>query len=205
MARITRQRIADEDRHMLKRQAEFRVAADAMTAALAAFPEVAAVALIGSVAQPLRRERSPYSPFRRQGIAILHQCDDIDLAVWLDRLDGLHALNKTRSRTTQRLFAERGIGVAHHQVEIFIFRAGSNDYLGRLCTFGTCPKGKRACMVPGCGDMPFLQQHEDFVLWPATLQEDRMIRLYDRDTGILQRAADRPPSEMMPEEAGATR
>lgn len=91
---------------MLLRQAQFRLAADAVTAALSAFPEVAAIALIGSVAQPLRREVSPFSPFRRRGIAI---------------------------------------------------------WLGRLCTFAVCPKGKRQCLVPGCGETKLLQQHEDFV------------------------------------------
>jgi hypothetical protein len=37
-------------------------------------------------------------------------------------------------------------------------------YLGRLCYFAQCPKGKPDCRVEGCGAMPFLKQHEDFVL-----------------------------------------
>jgi hypothetical protein len=107
--------------------------------------------------------------------------------------DGLAALNRAHGKSIQRLSAGRNVGVAHHQVEIFIFRAGSNDYLGRLCTFSTCPKGKRECLVPGCGETPLLQQHEDFVLWPSTFQDDRIIRLYERGKGILQQTSDLPP------------
>ncbi len=175
---------------MLRRQADFRLGADAVAAALARFPQVAAIALIGSVARPLQREPSPFSPYRRQGIEILHHCKDVDLAVWLDHLDGLDTLNKARSLAVQRLHAECGVGVAHHQVEIFIFQAGGEDYLGRLCTFSVCPKGKRACLVPGCGQTKLLRQHEDFVFWPEGLAEDRSIRLYERGKGIVRRAAE---------------
>jgi hypothetical protein len=200
MPRVTRKQIAEQDGYSLRQHANFRLGADAVTAALAAFPQVAAIALIGSVARPLWRERSPFSPFRQQGIDILHYCKDVDLAVWLDQLDGLAALNRARGKSVQRLFAERNVGVAHHQVEIFIFRAGSNDYLGRLCTFSTCPKGKRECLVPGCGDTSLLRQDEGFVLWPSALQEDRIVRLYERGKGILQRAADLPQGDIAPVE-----
>jgi len=190
MPRVTRKQIAEQDGYSLRQHANFRLGADAVTAALAAFPEVAAITLIGSVARPLWRERSPFSPFRQHGIDILHYCKDVDLAVWLDHLDGLAALNRARSKGVQRLSAERNVGVAHHQVEIFIFRAGSNDYLGRLCTFSTCPKGKRECLVPGCGQTKLLRQHEGFVFWPDGLGEDRSIRLYERGNGIVRRAAE---------------
>lgn len=177
---------------MLDRQAHFRLAADAVTAALAGFPEVEKVALIGSVARPLWREVPRFAPFRQLRIRIWHECKDVDLAVWLDGLGGLQALNRARSLAVQRLYAEKQVGVAHHQVEIFILKAGSNDYLGRLCTFSQCPKGKRECLVPGCGRELFLRQHVDFAFWRDAVDEDRIMRLYDRDAGILRRAADTP-------------
>jgi hypothetical protein len=90
--------------------------------------------------------------------------------------------------------------LGHHQVEIFIFQAGGNDYLGRLCAFSTCPKGKRECLVPGCGETPLLRQHEDFVLWPSMLQDDRIVRLYERGKGIVQKAADLPQDGVAPAE-----
>jgi hypothetical protein len=192
MPRVTQKQIAEEDRQMLDRQAHFRLAADAVTAALAGFPEVEKVALIGSVARPLWREVPRFAPFRQQRIRIWHECKDVDLAVWLDDLGRLQALNRARSQAAQRLYAEKQVGVAHHQVEIFVMKAGSDDYLGRLCTFAQCPKGKRECLVPGCGRAPFLRQHAEFTLWRDALDEDRIMRLYDRNAGILRHAAETP-------------
>jgi hypothetical protein len=192
MPRVTQKQIAEEDRQMLDRQAHFRLAADAVTAALAGFPEVEKVALIGSVARPLWREVPRFAPFRQQRIRIWHECKDVDLAVWLDDLGRLQALNRARSQAVQRLYAEKQVGVAHHQVEIFVMKAGSDDYLGRLCTFAQCPKGKRECLVPGCGRAPFLRQHAEFTLWRDALDEDRIMRLYDRNAGILRHAAETP-------------
>jgi hypothetical protein len=192
MPKVTRKQIAEEDRQMLDRQAHFRLAADAVTAALAGFPEVEKVALIGSVARPLWREVPRFAPFRQQRIWIWHECKDVDLAVWLDDLGRLQALNRARSQAVQRLYAEKQVGVAHHQVEIFVMKAGSDDYLGRLCTFAQCPKGKRECLVPGCGRAPFLRQHAEFTLWRDALDEDRIMRLYDRNAGIRRHAAETP-------------
>ncbi len=192
MTRVTRRQIAEGDRQMLRRQAQFRLAADAVTAALAELPEVAAVALIGSVARPLWREVPRFAPFRSQRIEIWHECKDVDVAVWLDRLDGLKALQRARSHALQRLLKERNIGVAHHQADIFVIQPGANEYLGRLCTYGQCPKGARDCAVPGCGREPFLAQLEEFTFRPDALDEDRIMRLYERGRGIIRRAADRP-------------
>jgi len=189
-SRPTRRQIAEEDQRQLKRQADFRLAADAVAAALATFDEVSAIALIGSVARPLWREVPRFQPFRRLEIELLHECGDVDLAVWVDRLDRLHALSRARTAALSRLLAETGVGVAHHQVELFLFEPGSDAYLGRLCTFGQCPKGHRDCAAPGCGRAAFLKQIEGFSLYADTLAADRCVRLYDRDGGFTLRAAD---------------
>ena len=136
---------------MLARQALFRRAADVLAAELAAVPEVRAITLFGSVARPLEREVPRFRPYRYYRIEILHECRDIDLAVWIDRFDNLAALNRARGQAVASLFRGTGIGVAHHQVEIFLFGHGWHDYRGRLCTYGQCPKGKVDCLTPGCG------------------------------------------------------
>jgi hypothetical protein len=177
---------------MLDRQAQFRLAADAVTAALAGVSEVEAVALIGSVARPLWREVPRFQPFRHWDVPVWHECKDVDLAVWLDRLDRLQTLNRTRSLALHQLFQEKQIGVAHHQVEIFILQREANAYRGRLCSFSQCPKGKRECLVPGCGRDPFLQQHAGFAFWPDALAPDKIMPLYDRRRGILRRASQTP-------------
>jgi hypothetical protein len=189
-SRPTREQIAKQDGYQLARHAAFRRTADGVTAAFAAFAEVRAVKLFGSVARPLEREVPRFQPFRRRGIEILHQCGDVDLAVWIDRLDNLAALNRVRNRTVTALHQEGTLGVAHHQVDVFLFEKSWSDYVGRLCTYGQCPKGKIDCLTPGCGRQPFLKQHRDFALAAAALAGDRSVLLYERGRGVVRRAAD---------------
>jgi hypothetical protein len=166
--------IADMDQDAIRQRETFRAGAEAVTAALARYPEVQAVALFGSVAQPPKTRTS------RKGWEMLHHPKDVDLAVWIDRLDNLAALNRGRGAAVKALWNERQIGVAHHQLDIFLIEPETNRYLGRLCTYATCPKGKAACQVPGCGQAPLLQQHEDFEFYPDALAPDRVVFLYRR-------------------------
>jgi hypothetical protein len=92
---------------MLDRQAQFRLAADTVTAELVGLPEGDNVALIGSVARPLWREVPRFAPFRQLGIPIWHECKDVDLAVWLDGLGSLRMLNRARSLAVQRLWRRK--------------------------------------------------------------------------------------------------
>jgi len=147
---------------MLRRQREFRLAAQYVAKAFSQFPEVTRVVLFGSVAVPLTKEVPRFRRYRRAGVAIWHECQDVDIAVWLNRLDRLNELRRARSRAVNDLFEEMETGVAHHQVDVFLLEPGTNRYLGRLCSFGVCPKDKPECWVSGCGAVPFLQQHEGF-------------------------------------------
>jgi hypothetical protein len=189
-SRPTGRQIEEADRYQLKRQADFRLAADAVARALAAFQEVRAIALFGSAARPLWREVPRFQPFRGAGVEVLHECKDVDLAVWLDRQDRLHDLSRARNKAVGQLHAETGVGVANHRVDVFLFESGADNYLGRLCGFSECPKGKRECLTPGCGATPFLKQHEAFAIWPDALDEGRIVRLYDRERGWLARASE---------------
>jgi predicted nucleotidyltransferase len=168
--------IDEQDGYARRRHAEFRRAAEAVAAAFARRPEVRSVRLFGSVARPPRTTRT------RRGWEMLHHSKDVDLAVWVDGLDDLAGLNAARSRAVSRLFRETGVGVAHHQLDVFLFEPGSDRYLGRLCSFAVCPKGKPECLTPGCGREPLLRQHEDFTFDPDALTEDRVVRLFDRQT-----------------------
>jgi hypothetical protein len=188
--RPTRREIAEQDRYMLARLAAFRRAADAAVTAFATFPEVRAIMLFGSVARPLRREVQRFQRFRRFGIELLHECKDVDLAVLIDDLDNLSALNRARNKTVADVHKAGGLGVAHHQMDVFLFDDGWNNYLGRLCTYGQCPKGKVECLAPGCGRKPFLKQHREFVFRCDALAADRIVPLYERGRGVLCRASD---------------
>lgn len=190
--RPTAGQIASQNRFLLREQRKFRIAADAVVDAFSHFEEVQAVSLFGSVAVPLWKEVPRFSEYRRYRIEVWHECADCDLAVWLSGLDNLHELSRARSRALNRLMAQRDIGVAHHQVEVFIMQPGTDRYLGRLCTFAQCPKpGKRECFVRDCGKPPFLKQIDRFRFYANALE--RGVILFDRARGgVVARAEDLP-------------
>ena len=179
-SRPSRREIAENDSRQLKRQKDFRAAADAVAALLCTFDEVERVSLFGSVAKPLQREVPRFQPFRRLGIAILHECKDVDLAIWLTHTNRLRDLGRACSLAVKHLFNATGVGVAQHQVEVFVLAAATGHYLGRLCTFATCPKLKPECHVPGCGATAFLKQLAGFQFNPDALTGS--IVLFDRQS-----------------------
>lgn len=188
--------IAEQNAAMLRRYRNFRGAADAIVDAWRAHGEVAAVALIGSVARGPWKQIPSFQPFRRARVKIWHECGDLDLALWLDHLGDLDGLRRTKDRVLRAMTTPQSGGVASHQVDIFILEPGGDGYLGRLCDFNRCPRGKRECDVVGCGATSFLRQHDAFEWWPKTLSPERAVRLYDRATGLARRACDLPlPSE----------
>jgi hypothetical protein len=189
---VSRTAIAKQNKYLLRQQHNFRIAADAVVEAWRDRPEVQAVVLFGSVAVPLWKEVPRFPEYRRKRIAVWHECKDVDLAVWLSRTDELNGLRKAKARALSRLFDERGVGVASHQMDIFVMELGSDRYLGRLCDFARCPNDKRECLVEGCGAVGHLRQHEGFVLSPDALAEDRTIPLFDRKTNLVRRAVDVP-------------
>ncbi|MET4385041.1 hypothetical protein ABIB73_000776 [Bradyrhizobium sp. F1.4.3] len=91
---MRRSEIAEQDRFMLLRQREFRIAADVVADAWMSFPSVRAVAVIGSVAKALWKEVPRFSEFRRKGIEVWHECRDLDLALWIDSQEQLSALRR---------------------------------------------------------------------------------------------------------------
>jgi hypothetical protein len=190
----TRKEIAEQDRYLLRRQQEFRLAADAIVVAFSRFPEVEAISMFGSVAVPLRKEIPRFREYRRNRIEVWHECGDVDFAVWLSALDNLRELERARSRAMNDLLETTGIGVAHHQVDVLILEPGTDRYLGWLCTFAQCPKPhKLECMVPDCGSSPFLRQFQNFKLYETALSKS--VPLFDRRRGgLVQRAAQLPLS-----------
>jgi len=177
----THDEVEAADQRMLRRQYELRQAAEAVAAAMSRLAAVEKVVLFGSVAKPLECEVPRFREFRRARIELLHECNDVDLAVWVSSLEELKILQKARSQALNEMLAQKHIGVAHHQVDVFLLEPGTDRYWGRLCCFGQCPKGKPECRVAGCGATPFLQQHQDFVFnWSAAAPGS--ILLYRRPT-----------------------
>src|SRR5271165_1859010 len=189
----TKAAIVAEERGLLERQRVFRFVADRVTAALAQCRSVDAIALIGSVACPLRREVPRFAPYKQLRLPIAHECKDVDLAAWMSRLDGLDELRRARGRVVGEIVAECGHGPAVHEIEIFLLEPGTSRYLGRLCYFRQCSAGKRECLADGCGQQSFLKQHDDFSFYPEAIAEGAAVRLYDRvGGGIIAHAVDLP-------------
>jgi len=72
--------IAEQNKLLLRQYRRFRRAADAVTTAWQEHQEVAAVALIGSLAVAPSKEVPRFSPYSRARIALWHECKDVDLA-----------------------------------------------------------------------------------------------------------------------------
>ena len=187
--------IEEQNRLLLDRYRHFRLAADAVTATWQSHPHAMAVSLIGSVARDPWKEVPRFTPYRRARIELWHECKDLDLALWLSDLSDLNALRRKSAAAVRKLMERRRIGVAAHQVDVFILEPGTDRYLGRLCAFNACPKGKRECLVPGCGETPFLRQHEEFEWWADTLAPGKAVRLFDRASGTVATAAGLPLPE----------
>lgn len=178
MARVTdaheRGRLSEDDRYTVRRYEEFRAAAAYVCGAFAAVPAVIRVALFGSVASPPRIEATRRWPSQ------IHVPKDVDLAVWLDGPADLNQLRVLCGRAVHQLWQEKEMGVAHHQVDVFLLDA-TGKYLGRLCHFNQCPQHRPQCQAERCGHVPFLQQHEGFLFdGAASLGADRIQILYDR-------------------------
>jgi hypothetical protein len=194
MKPMRRSRIEEQDGYLLRRQREFRRAADVVTDALMALAEVEAIAVIGSVAKPLWKEIPRFREFRRARVEVWHECRDLDLAVWLSSLDRLGALRRECGRALNDA-RDGGGGVTGNQVDVFLFEPGTDRYLGRLCKFGACPKGKRECAEPGCGAIPFNRMIAGFVPAADLLAPAAYAMLYRRGQGRLISALDLPQPE----------
>ena len=189
--------IEEQNQAMLKRWQTFREAAKAVAAALAQVPTVHKIMLFGSVAAPLEKELPRFRRLRRAGAEIWHECNDIDLAVWISDLAHLHELKLASARALNAWHAGHPHlpGVAHHQVDIFLIEPETNRFRGNLCHYRECPKGKPECRVPGCGAQPFLRLYEDFRLDPGALVGEHNVVLFDR---AAPSSPSPPPAEDRP-------
>jgi hypothetical protein len=193
---VRRAEIEEQNAYQLRRQREFRMAADLAADAWMAFPEVQAVAVIGSVAKALWKEIPRFREYRRAGVEVWHECKDLDLALWIDSQDRLRELRRASVRALQEAYESgAGVSVASHQMDIFLFEPGTDHYLGRLCAFNQCPKEKFDCLVPGCGAIPFNKRVADFKPRADLLAGAGDAMLYRRGEGRLRSALDLPATK----------
>jgi hypothetical protein len=185
--------IEENNQDQIRRQREFRQAADVIAEALAKFPEITAIGVTGSVAKSLWKEVPRFRAFRRAQVEIWHECFDVDLAVWLKPINRLNEIRRAKDAALRDAYLSgAGISVANHQAHIFLFEPQTDRYLGRLCSFNACPKDKPQCQVPGCGTVAYNRVLEGFVLKPDLLETARNSMLFERRRGIIASALDLP-------------
>jgi hypothetical protein len=190
---VRRAQIEEQDQYLLRLQQDFRRAADSVADGLMAFEEVAAIAVIGSVAKPLWKEVPRFRAFRRAGVELWHECKDLDLAVWISSQHRLDALRRAKAKALREAYTSgNGPSIADHQVEIFLIELETDRYLGRLCIFNACPKDKPQCRAPGCGAVAFNRRIEGFIPKADLLDSAADAMLYRRGTGRLRSALDLP-------------
>ncbi len=172
----------EDNRRNLKKHKDFRIAAEYVADLIKEVPGVVKIVLFDSAALPLEKEYSRFRKYKRFGKEMYHECKDVDPAVWVNDFKCLKQILKTRNRSSLTLFDEKQIGIAHHQIEIFIFASDNNQYIGRLCIFNECPReGKKECLVPGCGEIPFVKKVESFTLYDDALAAEKSILLYQNN------------------------
>lgn len=164
----------------LKRHANFKIAAEYVSSAFSEITTVRKIVLFGSVGTPPRTETLPTERLTGKGVEVYRACADIDIAVWIDSGKAIGELRTARVRALSLLLHEKGIGVAHHQVDVFLLYGFSGSYMGRLCIFGRCPARKYVCRVAGCGRTPFLRIHEGFVFKQDVFSGSEGICLFER-------------------------
>src|SRR6267378_1961412 len=101
---MRRAEVESQNRYLLDRQRQFRLAADIVADAWMSFPEVCAIAVIGSVAKPLWKEVPRFREFRRERVEVWHECGDLDLALWVDSQQRLGALRRAGEKALRAAY-----------------------------------------------------------------------------------------------------
>ena len=185
--------IERDNAFLLRTQQQFRRAADVITNAWCVFPEVVAIAVIGSVARPLWKEVPRFAQYRRRGIQLWHECKDLDLALWIADMSQLGELRRAKAVALRMEHEQQpDFGVADHQVDTFLFDPETDAYLGRLCHFNNCPKSRPECATPGCGATPFNCIIPGFRAHPDILNGVEATTLYSKTEGRCRLALDLP-------------
>lgn len=95
--------IAEQNELMRLRQQQFKLAAEYVAAEFARIAAIHRVVLFGSVAMPLFEEIPRFQRFRMHRIPILHECKDVDLAVWVSDLSCLKEMQRARGQALNHL------------------------------------------------------------------------------------------------------
>lgn len=182
-------------------------AVEAVTKEMIKVPSVQKISVIGSLARKINKhckgegpiesvpiENEYYYLFGNSNLAfkmcvekIKHssnykqsRMNDIDLAVWVSNTREIDKIRSALVTGLKKFVASGKWGVSNNEFDVFILQSGASKYIGNLCPYNTCPKGKDDCHVPGCGDTPFLKKFKDFTLFPDAITKKNRIDIFNR-------------------------
>src|SRR5215469_2698134 len=144
---------------MLRRQRLLRWAAQAIAVSWSELPEVQKIAAFGATSQPLHMAVPRFREFRRHRIEVLHECADLDLAVWLTEVNSLSVLKKAMARGLALTQDTPYGGVAHHQAAVHL-RPMSQAWKARV----SCSQMRGPTLFAAVREVPF---QADALLWRA--------------------------------------
>lgn len=175
--------IAEQDALMLQRQVDLRKAAVSFASRIETIPGVQKMWLFGSVALPLWKEVPRFRRFIARRVKIYHHCHTIDLALEVTDKNCAPALRKAIVANCRELVeAKRYLGVEHHMFCLHLVDQATKRYLGMVCHFNQCPKGKPECHVPGCGSLKHVRILPWFKFKPHRLNQHNSLVLLERVT-----------------------
>ena len=108
------------------------------------------------------------------------QIKDVDLAIWVSNTNQFGLIRRALSAGINEFISRGKYGVSNNEFDIFLIDSESNKFLGNLCRYATCPKGKDDCSVRGCGKVPHLQKFKQFTFFPDAANQDKRIDIYDK-------------------------
>jgi len=152
----------DENKYRLKIYDDIKIAANYLIVEFNKDKNVEKIKIIGSISRPLSKEIVKSGKYK--GKLLYHNCKDLDLLIWFSNLNELEKLRKSRFIALNKLLDEKKIGIAHHQIEIFIVDSLTDKYVGRFCFYKKCPNNKIECIQKDCGKVKLLKKdNEDFI------------------------------------------
>ncbi len=107
------------------------------------------------------------------------QMHDVDLAVWVSGLKDLRSIRHALAMGVKNFIANGNFGVSNNEFDVFLLDATSSKYLGNLCSYARCPKGKEDCQTPACGEVRFLKLYRGFTFYPDSVNSADRIDVYD--------------------------
>ena len=164
------------DRGILRRFWHYLETARMLAECLAPFPEVRKIVLFGEFALPPSRVPNPAKPGER---GPFHLPRDLDLALWISSAENLTHMRRLRAKIVDDR-SNKKIMYSAERFRLHLFDAATSEYMGRLCTHGSCPGKQPDCQNDGCGQPAFVKPFSELALAEHSFDARNCQTLFER-------------------------